>query len=79
MNNQKIKGVVIDRKVMLGKPVIAGTRITVDQILKWLAAGETQETILKEYPYLAAEKIEAAIQFAADTFDNQEYHYSLSA
>ncbi len=55
-----------DPKVMLGKPTIAGTRITVELILEKLAAGETVEQILSEHPRLTEEGIRAAIAFAAE-------------
>lgn len=55
-----------DPKIMMGKPVIAGTRITVELILDKLAAGETVEQILSEHPRLIAEDIRAAIAFAAE-------------
>jgi uncharacterized protein (DUF433 family) len=51
--------------VMMGKPVIAGTRITVELILEKLAAGETVEQILEAHPRLTREAIQAAIAFAA--------------
>jgi uncharacterized protein (DUF433 family) len=55
-----------DPKIMLGKPVIAGTRITVEMILDKLAAGETVEQILSEHPRLTVEAIRAAMAFAAE-------------
>jgi uncharacterized protein (DUF433 family) len=55
-----------DPQVMLGKPVIAGTRITVELILEKLAAGETFEQILEAHPKLTREKIQAALRFAAE-------------
>ena len=54
-----------DPKVMMGKPVITGTRITVELILEKLAAGETIEQILESYPHLTREGILAALAFAA--------------
>jgi uncharacterized protein (DUF433 family) len=51
--------------VMMGKPVIRGTRITVESILERLAAGETMEHILEAQPRLTAEAIQAALGFAA--------------
>jgi len=51
---------------MMGKPVIAGTRITVELILEKLAAGETVEQILEAHPRLTRESIRAAIAFAAE-------------
>ena len=59
--------VVSDPNIMMGKPVIAGTRITVEQILEELAAGETFEQILDAHPRLTREAIQAALEFAADT------------
>jgi uncharacterized protein (DUF433 family) len=52
-------------RIMTGKPVIAGTRITVEMILERLPAGETIEQILKAYPHLSKAAIRAAIEFAA--------------
>ena len=54
-----------DPSVMLGKPVIAGTRITVESILEKLAAGETIEDLLEAYPNVTREGVHAALAFAA--------------
>ena len=54
-----------DPSIMMGKPVIAGTRITVELILEKLAAGETAEQILQAHPRLTREAIQAALAFAA--------------
>jgi uncharacterized protein (DUF433 family) len=58
--------IVINPEVRFGKPCIVGTRITVSDILQWLASGSTQEEILNDYPSLKAEHIFAALAFAAD-------------
>ena len=55
-----------DPKIMMGKPIVAGTRITVELVLEKLAAGETMDQILSEHPRLTAEGIRAAIAFAAE-------------
>ena len=55
-----------DPKIMMGKPTVAGTRITVELILEKLAAGETVDQILSEHTRLTAEGIRAAIAFAAE-------------
>ncbi|MFQ5858313.1 MAG: DUF433 domain-containing protein [Anaerolineae bacterium] len=55
-----------DPAVMMGKPVIAGTRITVELVLEKLAAGETVEEILDAHPRLTGEAIQAALAFAAE-------------
>jgi uncharacterized protein (DUF433 family) len=57
--------IVSDPAVMLGKPVVAGTRITVELILEKLAAGETMEQILAAHPRLTREGLQAALDFAA--------------
>lgn len=54
-----------DPKVMMGKPVITGTRITVELILEKLAAGETIEQLLEAHPRLTQKAILAALAFAA--------------
>lgn len=53
-------------KVMLGKPVIAGTRITVEHILRELAAGTTFDQLLDMHPHISRESISAALEYAAD-------------
>ncbi len=55
-----------DPAIMMGKPVIAGTRITVELILEKLAAGESIKQITEEHPRLSEEKIHAALAFASD-------------
>jgi len=57
--------IISDPKVMMGKPVIGGTRITVEMILDKLSAGETVEQILEAHPRLTEESIRAALAFAA--------------
>jgi uncharacterized protein (DUF433 family) len=56
--------VVSNPDVMMGKPVIKGTRITVESILERLAAGETEAQILEANPRLSAADIRAALRFA---------------
>ena len=57
--------VVSNPGVMMGKPVIAGTRITVELILEKLAAGETVEQIVDAHPRLNDDAVRAALAFAA--------------
>ncbi|GCL40488.1 DUF433 domain-containing protein [Anabaena sp. FACHB-1250] len=66
MQKQLKQIIVSDPEVMMGKPVIAGTRITVELILEKLAAGETAEQILESHPRLTPEVIPAALAFAAE-------------
>lgn len=58
--------VVSNPGVMMGKPVIAGTRITVELILDKLAAGETIGQVLEAHPRLSEDAVRAALAFAAD-------------
>jgi uncharacterized protein (DUF433 family) len=62
--------IVSDPRVMMGKPVVAGTRITVELILEKLAAGETTEQLLEAHPRLTKEAILAALSFAAEAIRN---------
>ena len=57
----------VNPRVMLGKPVIRGTRIPVDLILRKLGEGATEPDLLDAYPRLAKEDIQAAIRYAADS------------
>ncbi len=54
-----------DPAVLMGKPVVAGTRITVELILEKLAAGETFDQLLEAHPRLTSDGILAALRFAA--------------
>lgn len=58
--------IVSDPRIMMGKPVVAGTRITVELILEKLAAGESEEELLAAHPRLTREAIRAALRFAAE-------------
>ena len=62
MDNQLIQA---NPKIMMGKPVVAGTRITVELILEKLTAGETMDDLLEAYPRLTMQGIFAALSFAA--------------
>ncbi|MDQ7779064.1 MAG: DUF433 domain-containing protein [Planctomycetota bacterium] len=57
--------IMSDPSVMMGKPVVTGTRITVEHILELIAAGETMEQILDAHPRLTRRGIRAALSFAA--------------
>jgi uncharacterized protein (DUF433 family) len=62
----------INPKVMLGKPVIRGTRIPVELILRKLAEGALEQDMLDAYPRLTREDIRAAIAYAADVVAHEE-------
>lgn len=59
-------------EVLLGKPVIRGTRVTVETILRKLAEGATFEDILKAYPFLSREDILAALAYSAEVLSGEE-------
>ena len=64
--------IVADQKVMLGKPVIKGTRITVELILNKLSDGMSIDEILQAYPHLTKEDILAVLSYSADVISREE-------
>lgn len=68
--------IVIDPAIMFGKPTIRGTRITVEQILRKLAAGMSPEDIVRDHPHLSVEDIHAAQAYAADYLADEEIVFS---
>ena len=62
----------INPNIMFGKPVIKGTRITVEQILRKLAGGLSIDDILRDHPHLTSDDIYAAAAFAADYLAQEE-------
>jgi len=64
--------IIVDPQIMLGKPVIKGTRITVELILRKLVDGVSFEDIIKAYPHLSKEDILAAISYSADVISQEE-------
>ena len=63
--------VEINPAVMLGKPVIRGTRIPVELVIRKLGEGATEEDLLDAYPRLTREDIQAALMYAADTLAHE--------
>jgi len=61
--------ITIDDNICNGRPVIQGTRITVQTILDFLSAGDSAEEILKQYPALKPDDINACIRFVADLME----------
>lgn len=64
-------------EVMLGKPVIKGTRITVEIIVRKIGGGYSFDKLLKAYPHLTMEQVQAALQYAADLIANEEIVYEV--
>ncbi len=74
MKDEQLLGrIVLDPKVMVGKPVIRGTRLTVDFILNLLAHGATEKEILEEYKGLTAEDIRACFLFATKALKDTDF------
>jgi uncharacterized protein (DUF433 family) len=61
--NELIQRIVVDPQIMVGKPIIKGTRITVEHVLDLLAEGATTHEILQDYKHLKQEDIFACIEF----------------
>ena len=72
MKERLLNRIETNPKIMFGKPVIKGTRLTVEIILEKLAYGESEEEVLKEYPFLKKEDIKAAFLYAAKTLSLEE-------
>ena len=60
----------INSKIMLGKPIIRGTRVTVELIMRKMSEGMTEKELLEAYPNLKKGDVAAALQYAADTVVN---------
>jgi uncharacterized protein (DUF433 family) len=68
--------ITVDPKICGGKPTIRGLRFPVSRLLELLASGETQESILKAYPYLEPEDIQEALKYAALLADEQVVEFA---
>lgn len=64
--------IITDPAIMLGKPIIKGTRITVEHVLRKLSEGMTVEELLEVYPHLTKEDILAALSYSADVIEREE-------
>jgi len=72
MEPRLLDRIEVNPKVMVGKPVIKGTRIPVELILRMLSQGISEEEILEEYPHLTKEDIQAALAYAAEALAVEE-------
>ena len=68
------KHIEINPKIMMGKPVIKGTRVTVEMLLEKLSGGETEENILVAHPHLTKENIKGALAFAAQSLKGENIY-----
>ena len=72
-DQELLSRITVDPKVMVGKPVIKGTRLTVEYILNLLAHGATIKEILEEYDGLAQQDIQACLLFASRSLENTAF------
>lgn len=72
-DRQLLQRITLDSRVMVGKPVIRGTRLTVDHILNLLAHGATEAEILNEYEGLTHEDIQACLLFATKSLQETAF------
>jgi uncharacterized protein (DUF433 family) len=68
-----IKQITANPKILGGKPIIRGTRITVEFILELLASDVSEDEILKDYPHLTKDDIQACLKYAARSCKNEIY------
>ncbi len=66
--------IVVDPKILVGKPVIKGTRIAVEFLMELLANGWTHEQILKSYPHLTEGDIQAALHYATEMLKSERVY-----
>ena len=64
--------IVTDPEIMLGKPIIKGTRVTVELVLRKLSEGATEKELLEAYPDLQRTDIRAALSYSADVISKEE-------
>ena len=69
--------ITIEKGKRGGQPVIRGMRITVHDVLQWLASGMSIQEIIKDFPELTEKDIKAALQFAADREKNKTVSYRI--
>jgi uncharacterized protein (DUF433 family) len=75
MNTAKLlKRVVLDPSVMIGKPVIKGTRMPVDLIVEKIAIGESMLQLLDDYPFLKEDDLRAALLYSARSLSREEVY-----
>jgi len=72
MKTRLLNRIETNPNIMFGKPVIKGSRLTIEIILEKLGYGETEDELLEEYPFLKKDDIKAALLFAAKTLSLEE-------
>jgi uncharacterized protein (DUF433 family) len=67
----EFKNIVAQADILGGKPIVKGTRISVELILEWLATGATVDTIVQQFPQLTKEAVHEAILYASRSMKNE--------
>lgn len=73
-NGDLLQRITIDPKILAGKPIIRGMRISVEQILNLLGQGMAHKELLEEYPFLEEEDIRAALLYAREVMANEKVY-----
>ncbi len=63
--------IVSNPAILGGKPIVRGTRVSVELILEWMASGATRDDILRKHPHLSAADVEQALAYAASAIRNE--------
>ena len=69
-----LRRIAVDPKIMLGKPVIKGTRLPVEIIVEKVAYGASVDDLKKDYPFLKKDDVRAALLYAAKRIANEEVY-----
>lgn len=72
MEKEILRRIVVDQKVLVGKPVIKGTRIPVYEIVTRVAQGWTFEEIIEDYPRITKKDIKAALMYASELVEGED-------
>ena len=68
-----MEGIIVNPKILGGKPIIQGTRLSVEHIINLLASNVSEEEILEDYPHITREDIHACLKYAARSLKNEIY------
>jgi uncharacterized protein (DUF433 family) len=68
---KNFKNIVANKLILGGKPIIKGTRISVELILEWLGSGGTVDAIIEKYPHISREAINEALLYASEALKNE--------
>jgi uncharacterized protein (DUF433 family) len=77
-DNELLTRITTDPDILGGKPIIRGMRFAVEHVIGMLAAGETPERLLREYPFLEAADIQACLAYAHRSLSGEQIHERIS-